>query len=125
MKLGSWGQGKGAPSFRATYESGTRIGDPAGTKPMVFVGDPPTSFVVHGPSLRAPLPPIEGLRAVDDFGAWVMKKLYTFGAGHAAAAYLGALKGNSRAGLLPVVSLASVDYVAPTSVDPLQALRTP
>ena len=70
-----------------------RIGDPAGQEPLVFLGDPPVSFVVHGPSLCAPVPRIEGLRAVDDFAAWVTKKLYTFSAGHAAAAYLGALKG--------------------------------
>ncbi|HEY6002567.1 MAG TPA: 2-dehydropantoate 2-reductase N-terminal domain-containing protein [Anaeromyxobacter sp.] len=70
-----------------------RIGDPAGSEPLVFLGDPPEGFIVHGPSLRAPLPRIAGLRAVDDYAAWLMKKLYTFSAGHAAAAYLGALKG--------------------------------
>jgi mannitol-1-phosphate 5-dehydrogenase len=70
-----------------------RIGDPGGAEPLVFLGDPPSEFVVHGPSLHAPLPEIVGLRAVDDYGAWVTKKLYTFSAGHAAAAYLGALKG--------------------------------
>jgi mannitol-1-phosphate 5-dehydrogenase len=70
-----------------------RLGDPAGAEPLIFLGDPPASFVVHGPSLCAPAPLIPGLRAVDDFGAWVTKKLYTFSAGHAAAAYLGALKG--------------------------------
>ena len=70
-----------------------RIGDPGGAEPLVFLGDLPSAFVVDGPSLCAPLPSIEGLRAVDDFRAWVMKKLYTFSAGHAAAAYLGALKG--------------------------------
>jgi mannitol-1-phosphate 5-dehydrogenase len=70
-----------------------RIGDPAGSEPLVFLGDPPEGFIVHGPSLRAPLPKIPGLRSVNDYGAWLMKKLYTFSAGHAAAAYLGALKG--------------------------------
>jgi mannitol-1-phosphate 5-dehydrogenase len=70
-----------------------RLGDLAGEGPLVFLGDPTTSFVVHGPSLRKPLPRIEGLRAVDDYGAWATKKLYTFSAGHAAAAYFGALKG--------------------------------
>jgi mannitol-1-phosphate 5-dehydrogenase len=70
-----------------------RIGDPAGETPLVFVGDPPISFAVHGPSLCAPAPRIEGLRAVEDFEAHVTKKLYTFSAGHVAAAYLGALKG--------------------------------
>jgi mannitol-1-phosphate 5-dehydrogenase len=70
-----------------------RIGDPAGAEPLVFLGDPPETFAVHGPSLCAPVPRVAGLRAVNDFGASVMKKLYTFSAGHAAAAYLGALKG--------------------------------
>jgi mannitol-1-phosphate 5-dehydrogenase len=70
-----------------------RIGDPAGDRPLVFLGDPMDGFVVHGPSLCTPLPRIQGMRVVDDFGAWVTKKLYTFSAGHAAAAYLGALKG--------------------------------
>lgn len=70
-----------------------RIGDASGSEPLVFLGDKAASFVVHGPSLCSPLPPIEGLRLVDDYGAWVTKKLYTFSAGHAAAAYLGALKG--------------------------------
>ena len=70
-----------------------RIGELEGDEPLVFLGDPTTSFIVHGPSLCEPFPHIEGLRAVDDYGAWATKKLYTFGAGHAAAAYFGALKG--------------------------------
>jgi mannitol-1-phosphate 5-dehydrogenase len=70
-----------------------REGDPARDAPLAFIGDPAEEFVVHGPSLVAPLPALPGLRAVDDYGAWVTKKLYTFSAGHAAAAYLGALKG--------------------------------
>jgi mannitol-1-phosphate 5-dehydrogenase len=70
-----------------------RLGDLDGDAPLVFLGDPPDEFVVHGPSLAAPLPAIAGLRLVDDYAAWVTKKLFTFSAGHAAAAYLGALKG--------------------------------
>jgi mannitol-1-phosphate 5-dehydrogenase len=70
-----------------------RQGELEGDQPLVFLGDPTTSFIVHGPSLRKPLPRVEGLRAVEDYGAWATKKLYTFSAGHAAAAYLGALKG--------------------------------
>jgi len=62
-------------------------------EPLLFLGDPPTSFIVHGPSMCAPLPRIEGMQVVSDYGAWLMKKLYTFSAGHASAAYLGALKG--------------------------------
>ncbi|HEY6909535.1 MAG TPA: hypothetical protein VI356_09210 [Myxococcales bacterium] len=70
-----------------------RMGDPERGEPLVFLGDPPTSFIVHGPSMCAPLPKIEGMQVVSDYGAWLMKKLYTFSAGHASAAYLGALKG--------------------------------
>jgi mannitol-1-phosphate 5-dehydrogenase len=70
-----------------------RLGDPAGHEPLVFLGDTPSEFVVHGPSLRPPLPAIEGMMAADDFAAWVMRKLYLFSAGHATTAYLGSLKG--------------------------------
>jgi mannitol-1-phosphate 5-dehydrogenase len=70
-----------------------RLGDPAGDQPVRFLGDPAAACVIHGPSLRTRLPAIEGFRLVDDFAAFVTKKLFTFSAGHAAAAYLGALKG--------------------------------
>lgn len=70
-----------------------RMGNPEAGEPLVFLGDPPGSFIVHGPSMCAPLPGIEGMQVVTDYGAWLMKKLYTFSAGHASAAYLGALKG--------------------------------
>jgi mannitol-1-phosphate 5-dehydrogenase len=70
-----------------------RLGDPSRGQPVTFVGDTSGEFVVHGPSLAIPLPAIPGLRLVDDYEAWVMKKLYTFSAGHATTAYLGALKG--------------------------------
>jgi len=70
-----------------------RQGDPSKNAPLVFLGDRASTFVVDGTRLRNPLPPIEGMRVVHNFRAWAMKKLYTFGAGHAATAYLGALKG--------------------------------
>jgi mannitol-1-phosphate 5-dehydrogenase len=70
-----------------------RVGDPAGTAPLVFIGDPPADVVVHRPSLRGPLPQVPGLHAVDDLDAWFAQKLFVFCAGHAVAAYLGALKG--------------------------------
>jgi mannitol-1-phosphate 5-dehydrogenase len=70
-----------------------RMGNVEAGEPLVFLGDPPTSFIVHGPSMCAPLPRIEGMQVVTDYSAWLMKKLYTFSAGHASAAYLGALKG--------------------------------
>jgi mannitol-1-phosphate 5-dehydrogenase len=70
-----------------------RLGDPAGETPLVFLADPPTSFVVEGPSLCKPLPKIQGMVVTQNYEAWVLRKLYTFSAGHATAAYLGSLKG--------------------------------
>ncbi|MFQ5859898.1 MAG: hypothetical protein ACE5LU_30245, partial [Anaerolineae bacterium] len=46
-----------------------------------------------GPSLRRPLPAIEGMIVANDYSAWIRRKLYIFSAGHATAAYLGYLKG--------------------------------
>ena len=87
------GAGHGFVSALVSRIVTQRLGELEGAAPLVFLGDPATSFIVHGPSLAAPLPPLEGLREVDDYLAWVTKKLYTFSAGHAAAAYFGALKG--------------------------------
>ncbi|MFN8454152.1 MAG: mannitol-1-phosphate 5-dehydrogenase [Anaerolineae bacterium] len=70
-----------------------RLGDPAMDQPLVFIGDPPTTFVVDGSSLKAPLPIIEGMVVADDYTGWVRRKLYTYSAGHATTAYLGYLKG--------------------------------
>lgn len=70
-----------------------RLGDPSGDKPLVFVGDPPSSFAVSGPSLRSPLAEIEGIIVTQDLSACMKRKLYIFSAGHATCAYLGYLKG--------------------------------
>lgn len=70
-----------------------RIGDPAKDEPLVFVGDSPETFFVDGTKLRAPLPNIRGMRLTDEIQAWMDRKLFTFSAGHATAAYLGDLKG--------------------------------
>ncbi len=70
-----------------------RLGDPAGTEPLVFVGDPASTFAVSGPELHRPLPEIEGMIVTDDLAAWMKRKLYVFSAGHATCAYLGYLKG--------------------------------
>lgn len=88
-----WDKGHGFSGALVSRIVTQRQGELEGDEPLVFLGDPTTQFIVHGPSLKNPLPRIEGLRAVDDYGAWATKKLYTFSAGHAAAAYLGALKG--------------------------------
>jgi len=70
-----------------------RVGDVRGSEPLTFVGDPPSRFYVHGPSLRGGLPAVPGMVEVDDFEAYYNRKLYTFSAGHATTAYLGYVKG--------------------------------
>jgi len=80
----------GALVSRAVTE---RLGDLSKDEPLVFVGDPPATFVVDGMGLRPPLPVIEGMLVTDNFSAWMLRKLYTFSAGHATAAYLAYLKG--------------------------------
>lgn len=70
-----------------------RLGDPAGDAPLVFIGDPPATFVVDGPALRPPLPAVQGMVVAEDYAAQIQRKLYIFSAGHATAAYLGYLKG--------------------------------
>lgn len=59
-----------------------------------FLGEARTGVVVDASALRAPLPRLGGLLLVDDYEAHVLRKLYVFSAGHAAAAYLGALYGH-------------------------------
>ena len=69
------------------------LGDPAGHDPLTFLADPPARFVVDRHGLRGELPAIAGMVATDDYAGAVRQKLFTFSAGHAAAAYLGSLKG--------------------------------
>jgi mannitol-1-phosphate 5-dehydrogenase len=59
-----------------------------------FVAESRIGAVVDTGSLRAPLPRVIGIRPVEDYRAHVLRKLYVFSAGHAAAAYLGALHGH-------------------------------
>ena len=70
-----------------------RIGGPSGDEPLTFLGDDSEGFIVHGAALAQPLPQIKGMIAVRNYYPWVLRKLYTFSAGHATAAYLGWLKG--------------------------------
>ena len=70
-----------------------RIGNPGDDAPVTFVGDMVEEFIVDRTTLREPLPLIAGMKAVDNYHAFVLRKLYTFSAGHATAAYLGWLKG--------------------------------
>ncbi len=69
------------------------IGDLAENKPLTFLGDEPEEFVVDRTALRAPLPEIRGMVATNQYEDYLRRKLYTFSAGHATTAYLGALKG--------------------------------
>jgi mannitol-1-phosphate/altronate dehydrogenase/glutathione synthase/RimK-type ligase-like ATP-grasp enzyme len=70
-----------------------RLGNPAGDEPLVFVGELRGEFHADALGLLPPLPHLEGMCATDQHEAWVNRKLYTYSAGHAAAAYLGYLKG--------------------------------
>jgi mannitol-1-phosphate 5-dehydrogenase len=70
-----------------------QLGDPTEDELLTFVGDPPATFVVDGPSLCQPLPTIAGMIVANNYIAWIERKLYIFSAGHATCAYLGYLKG--------------------------------
>jgi mannitol-1-phosphate 5-dehydrogenase len=70
-----------------------RLGDPADDAPLTFVGEMVEDVIVDRRSLCAPIPQIQGVIPVDNYHPWVLRKLYTFSAGHATAAYLGWLKG--------------------------------
>lgn len=70
-----------------------RLGDVDGNAPLVFVGDPPSTLVVDGARLVAPLPVIASMIVAPHFAAWMRRKLFIFSAGHATCAYLGFLKG--------------------------------
>ena len=70
-----------------------RIGGPGEDRPMVFVADDVSDFRADAAHLVEPIPRIRGLIPSDNYEVWVKRKLYTYSAGHAAAAYLGDLKG--------------------------------
>jgi mannitol-1-phosphate 5-dehydrogenase len=70
-----------------------RDGDVRGDQPLTFIGDPPAGIDVDGSALAGPPPCMPGLLVTDDYPGCVRRKMFVFGAGHAAAAYLGALKG--------------------------------
>lgn len=70
-----------------------RLGDPADEAPLTFIGEMVEDVIVDRRSLRSPIPQIQGVIPVDNYHPWVLRKLYSFSAGHATAAYLGWLKG--------------------------------
>lgn len=57
--------------------------------PLLVIAEPYHSLPCAKSMFRAPIPPIAGLDAEDDFEAYVARKLYLQVAGHAAFAYLG------------------------------------
>jgi len=63
------------------------------TDPVVLVGEPHTEFAVDIGALKQPVAMIEGLVPVRDFAGYYRRKLFRYSAGHAAAAYLGHVKG--------------------------------
>jgi mannitol-1-phosphate 5-dehydrogenase len=67
--------------------------DPDPRVPIIFTADADSRTVVDGAGLAGPMPGLPGLHVTTRYPAWVRRKLYTFNAAHAAAAYLGLLKG--------------------------------
>jgi mannitol-1-phosphate 5-dehydrogenase len=61
--------------------------------PLFVMADSYHSLPYDGHTVRGTPPPIEGMRAVNNFEAEVTRKLFTYNLGHAALAYLGHLRG--------------------------------
>lgn len=83
----------GLSSGLVTRVVSRREGDPRQEAPLVFVGDDVGELLVDARRLHGALPHADEIVAVADHEDAVRRKLYTFNAGHAAAAYLGALQG--------------------------------
>lgn len=62
----------------------------------VLLTEPQGTVYLDAPSVRAPLEAVGQLRLVENFQAYVLRKLFVFSAGHAASAYLGGLRGHRR-----------------------------
>lgn len=90
--LGPAGTACGVSSGLVTRVVARREVDPASGR-LVFVGDDVGALLVDRTTLRGALPEADGLRSVPDHRDAVRRKLWTFNAGHAAVAYLGAVKG--------------------------------
>jgi mannitol-1-phosphate 5-dehydrogenase len=72
----------------------TRREEPDGSR--VLLTETQGTVYLDAPAVRAPIEPVGQLRLVENFQAYVLRKLFVFSAGHVAAAYLGALRGHSR-----------------------------
>jgi mannitol-1-phosphate 5-dehydrogenase len=70
-----------------------RLGNPHDRDPFTFVADPPNRIAVDATAVRHPFVPVPGMILTPDYAAEVRRKLSVFSAGHAAAAYIGYLKG--------------------------------
>jgi mannitol-1-phosphate 5-dehydrogenase len=57
--------------------------------PLLVIAEPYHALPCAKAMFRAPIPPVAGLEAEEDFEAYVARKLYVQVAGHAAFAYLG------------------------------------
>lgn len=72
----------------------TRREQPDGSR--VLLTETQGTVFVDAPSVRAPLEAVGQLRLVENFQAYVLRKLFVFSAGHAASAYLGGMRGHVR-----------------------------
>jgi mannitol-1-phosphate 5-dehydrogenase len=72
----------------------TRREQPDGSR--VLLTETQGTVYLDAKAVRAPIEPVGQLRLVENFQAYVLRKLFVFSAGHVAAAYLGALRGHSR-----------------------------
>jgi len=70
-----------------------RIVNTASDDPEHFVAEDRIGAALEATALRAELPAVAGFHPVAHYQAHVLRKLHVFSAGHAAAAYLGALRG--------------------------------
>ena len=72
----------------------TRHDEPDGSR--VLLTESEGTVYLDAMSVRAPLEAVGQLCLVENFQAYVMRKLFVFSAGHAASAYLGGMRGHQR-----------------------------
>jgi mannitol-1-phosphate 5-dehydrogenase len=72
----------------------TRHDEPDGSRVLLTEGT--GTVYLDAQSVRAPLEAVGQLCLVENFQAYVMRKLFVFSAGHAASAYLGGVRGHRR-----------------------------
>ena len=72
----------------------TRHDEPDGSR--VLLTESQGTVYLDAQSVRAPLEAVGQLCLVENFQAYVLRKLFVFSAGHAASAYLGGIRGHRR-----------------------------